>query len=97
MSEGVTEQPADRYFTFEGLRLHYAEWGDRAQETFIRRIDSPTLLIYGGEGDFMKSPRASRTALFKKGKVVEISGSGHHVPHEKPGELAEIVRPFLFE
>lgn len=45
----------------------------------------------------MKSPRASRTALFKKGKVVEISGSGHHVPHEKPGELAEIVRPFLFE
>lgn len=35
MSEGVTEQPADRYFTFEGLKLHYAEWGDRARDTIL--------------------------------------------------------------
>ncbi|MEK6601871.1 MAG: alpha/beta hydrolase [Candidatus Binatota bacterium] len=80
------------------MRFHsLSSFSENQIRAFIERIDSPTLLIYGGEGDFMKSPRASRTVLFKKGKVVEISGSGHHVPHEKPGELAEIVRPFLFE
>lgn len=38
MSEGVTAQPANRYFTFEGLKLHYAEWGDRVRDTILETI-----------------------------------------------------------
>lgn len=64
---------------------------------FIERIDSPTLVVYGVAGDFMKSPRAQRAAFFKNSSLVEIPGSGHHVPHEKPEELAEVVYPFLFD
>jgi pimeloyl-ACP methyl ester carboxylesterase len=26
---------------------------------------------------------------------VPIEGAGHHIPHERPQELAEIVVPFL--
>ena len=62
---------------------------------FIQRINCPALLICGGEGEFKRSPRVSRIGLFKNLRVVEISGAGHHVPHERPGELAKIVYPFL--
>lgn len=64
---------------------------------FIQRIECPTLLIFGKEGDFIKSPRAARISLFKNRKVVELPETGHHVPHERPAELAEIVYPFLTE
>lgn len=64
---------------------------------FIDRIGCPTLVIYGGESDFSKSRRAVRVPLFKQHRIVEISGSGHHVPHEKPEGLARVVGDFLRE
>jgi pimeloyl-ACP methyl ester carboxylesterase len=33
--------------------------------------------------------------LFPNAKIVPVEGAGHHIPHEKPKELAEIVVPFL--
>ncbi len=71
-------------------------FSDSQIRAFIERIDCPTLLVYGGESDFVGSPRASRMSLFKNGRIVGISGSGHHVPHEEPEELAEIVGNFLW-
>ncbi|MGH7774052.1 MAG: alpha/beta fold hydrolase [Candidatus Binatia bacterium] len=62
---------------------------------FVGRIECPTLLVFGKQGEFINSPRASRVSLFKNRKVVEFEGTGHHVPHEKPEELAKIVYPFL--
>ena len=53
------------------------------------------LFVYGTESDFMKSVRGHRAQLFPHATIVPIEGAGHHIPHEKPVELAEIVVPFL--
>jgi pimeloyl-ACP methyl ester carboxylesterase len=66
-------------------------------QAFIHRIECPTLLILGKESGFLESPRASRVILFKRKKVIEMEGTGHHVPHERPEELARVVVPFLSE
>jgi pimeloyl-ACP methyl ester carboxylesterase len=75
----------------------YSTFSEGQVRAFIQRLNCPTLLIYGAEGDFMDSPRASRLGLFKKSQVVAIAGSGHHVPHERPDGLARAVFPFLRE
>ena len=64
-------------------------------EAFIRRLACPILFVYGTESDFMKSVRGHRAQLFPNAKIVPIEGAGHHIPHEKPEELAEVVVPFL--
>ena len=66
-------------------------------EAFIRRLKCPILFVYGTESDFMKSVRGHRAQLFPNAKIVPIEGAGHHIPHEKPVELAEIVVPFLLQ
>ncbi len=79
-------------------RLRYRSHSILSEEqirAFIQRIDRPTLLIFGSESGFLQSPRGSRVALFKNSRVVEIQGAGHHIPHERPEELAECVVPYL--
>jgi pimeloyl-ACP methyl ester carboxylesterase len=66
-------------------------------EAFIRRLRCPILFVYGTESDFMKSVRGHRAQLFPNAKIVPIEGAGHHIPHEKPVELAEVVVPFLLQ
>jgi pimeloyl-ACP methyl ester carboxylesterase len=57
-------------------------------EAFIRRLKCPILFVYGTESDFMKSVRGHRAQLFPNATIVPIEGAGHHIPHEKPVELA---------
>jgi pimeloyl-ACP methyl ester carboxylesterase len=64
---------------------------------FIDRLECPTLMVYGTESDFMTSARSPRIKLFKNAKLVPIEGAGHHIPHEKPDELAKVIGSFLFE
>jgi len=64
-------------------------------EAFIRRLKCPILFVYGTESDFMKSVRGPRVKLFPNAQIVPIQGAGHHIPHEKPAALAEVVVPFL--
>jgi pimeloyl-ACP methyl ester carboxylesterase len=64
-------------------------------EAFIRRLQCPILFVYGTESGFMKSVRGHRASLFPNARIVPIEGAGHHIPHEKPDELAEVVVPFL--
>jgi len=64
-------------------------------EAFIRRLKCPILFVYGTESDFMKSVRGPRVKLFTDAQIVPVEGAGHHIPHEKPEELAAIVAPFL--
>jgi pimeloyl-ACP methyl ester carboxylesterase len=66
-------------------------------EAFIRRLACPILFVYGTESDFMKSVRGPRVKLFNNAQIVGIEGAGHHIPHEKPQELAEVVAPFLMK
>jgi pimeloyl-ACP methyl ester carboxylesterase len=63
---------------------------------FIDRIQCPILLIHGTESDFMTSERSPRIKLFKDARLVAIQGAGHHIPHEKPDELAKVIAAFLF-
>lgn len=63
--------------------------------SFIERITCPTLLVFGSESDYLKTPRAPRIGLFKNSKIVKIQGAGHHVAHERPGELAQVISSFL--
>jgi pimeloyl-ACP methyl ester carboxylesterase len=63
---------------------------------FIERIQCPILMVYGTESDFMTSERSPRVKLFKNTTLVAIERAGHHVPHEKPDELAQVIGPFLF-
>jgi pimeloyl-ACP methyl ester carboxylesterase len=64
-------------------------------EAYIRRLKCPILFVYGTESDFMKSVRGHRAQLFPNAQIVPIEGAGHHIPHEKPEELAEVVALFL--
>lgn len=64
-------------------------------KAFIERVACPILFVYGTKSDFMASVRGARVELFKNAEIKAIEGAGHHVPHEKPEELAEIVSPFL--
>jgi pimeloyl-ACP methyl ester carboxylesterase len=66
-------------------------------EAFIRRLKCPILFVYGTESDFIKSVRGPRVKLFPSAQIIPIEGAGHHVPHEKPEELAEVVAPFLLD
>jgi pimeloyl-ACP methyl ester carboxylesterase len=66
-------------------------------EAFIRRMRCPILFVYGTESAFMKSVRGPRVKLFPNAQIVPISGAGHHIPHEKPEALAEVVVPFLMK
>jgi pimeloyl-ACP methyl ester carboxylesterase len=65
-------------------------------EAFIHRLKCPILFVYGTESDFMKSVRGPRAKLFPNARIVPIKGAGHHIPHEKPDELAKVLAPFLF-
>jgi pimeloyl-ACP methyl ester carboxylesterase len=73
----------------------YTSFTESQVRAFIDRIRCPTLLIFGSDGGYMASPRFGRVGLFKNAKVVKIPGAGHHVPHEKPVELAEVISTFL--
>jgi pimeloyl-ACP methyl ester carboxylesterase len=64
-------------------------------EAFIRRLQCPILFVYGTESGFMKSVRGPRVKLFSNAQIVPVEGAGHHIPHEKPEVLADIVAPFL--
>jgi pimeloyl-ACP methyl ester carboxylesterase len=41
--------------------------------------------------------RGPRVKLFTNAQIVPVEGAGHHIPHEKPEELADIVVPFLMQ
>lgn len=66
-------------------------------EAFIRRLQCSILFVYGTESGFMKSARGPRAKLFSNAQIVPVEGAGHHIPHEKPDELADIVAPFLLK
>lgn len=59
-------------------------------------IETPTLLIRGGDSDDL--PRADYDRLLRENKNikgVEIAGSGHWVHAEKPKELVAAIKSFL--
>lgn len=62
----------------------------------VSSIDVPTLLIRGQRSDILSADVAKRmAAAIPDCRLVEVVGSGHPVPLDKPDEFLAAVRTFL--
>ncbi len=62
----------------------------------VTQINVPTLVVRGEISDIMTPEDAARMAAdIADGRLVEVSGSGHSVPLDKPDEFLKVVRDFL--
>jgi len=73
MSEGTFAQPKDRYFLNDGVTLHYAEWGDPAQETLV--------LVHGNRDqcrswDFFVAALMAQGCPFSHVVALDLRGHG---------------------
>jgi pimeloyl-ACP methyl ester carboxylesterase len=62
----------------------------------VANINVPTLLVRGELSDILSRPIAEKmSATIADCRLVEIAGSSHPVPLDKPDEFLEAVRTFL--
>ena len=62
----------------------------------VANINVPTLLVRGALSDILSRPTAEKmSATIADCRLVEIAGSSHPVPLDKPDEFLEAVRTFL--
>ena len=62
----------------------------------LPKIACPTLLLRGEESDVLAADTAARMVREIRGcEFVEVAGSGHSVPLDRPDGFLEAVRPFL--
>ncbi|HUW21987.1 MAG TPA: alpha/beta hydrolase [Candidatus Bathyarchaeia archaeon] len=66
------------------------------QEKIIKKIKSPTLIVWG-EDDRVTPLLQARYLhkMIKKSLLVVIPGASHKLPYEKPKALSEQINPFL--
>lgn len=63
---------------------------------WVRQAPVPTLVIRGEHSDTLSPAALERCgALLPKGRVVEVPGTGHMAPLERPEAVAEVVLEFL--
>jgi len=63
---------------------------------YVERIETPTLLILGGESDLVTDETLERMkATMPRLQVVTVEGATHMVPQDKPAEFERHVREFL--
>ncbi|MBI5949150.1 MAG: alpha/beta hydrolase [Chloroflexi bacterium] len=62
----------------------------------LPKIACPTLLVRGEESDVLAPETAARMVREIRGcEFVEVAGSGHSIPLDRPEGFLEAVRPFL--
>ncbi|WP_119697566.1 alpha/beta fold hydrolase [Microbacterium halotolerans] len=92
----------DRYFSGfsdrDVLREAFVASVSHDVTEFAPRIDVPTLMIAADRDDIthIEAERALRDE-FPRATLVELSGVGHLIHYEKPGEAADAIRSFLFD
>lgn len=60
------------------------------------RFDGPMLVLAGGDSDYVDDAgRAAIAALFPKGTVETVGGTGHWLHAEKPAEVSARIAAFL--
>jgi len=65
---------------------------------FVKRIEQPTLVIYGAESDVFTAPAVKRfEKKVPKAVLRRVEGVGHFVPMERPDETAGAIVSFLEE
>ena len=89
-----------------GVRLRYPrEWEARIFEVCpadvwseLRRIELPVLFIRGERSDTFLAAAAARAAReLRRAHVVEVAGTSHFLPFEKPAAVAGAIRAFVAE
>ncbi|TNF32410.1 MAG: alpha/beta hydrolase [Deltaproteobacteria bacterium] len=66
-------------------------------EPFLRAITCPTLVIWGEHSPFRPADADDRAALLADATTYTMTGLGHNLHHERPHELAAVLRGFLDE
>lgn len=62
----------------------------------LKRIDQPTLIIYGEESDtFLPAAVKRIKRVMSRAEVIGMSGTGHFAPMEHPDECASLILDFL--
>lgn len=75
-----------------GLRTHTEEDGWSA----LKKVTVPTLLVRGENSALLSRATAEEFVhTVKDGTLIEIPGSGHSVPLDKPNEFLQAVETFL--
>ena len=89
-AEGGLARKHDHYFLQRWpfrLDNHWAE---------LASLDLPILLVHAEQSYVLSAEVAGRMAeAIRKGKLVGVQNSGHHVPVENPAALAEALTDFL--
>lgn len=92
----------DRYFSGfsdrDVLREAFVASVSHDVTEFAPHIDVPTLMIAADRDDIthIEAERVLRDE-FPRATLVELSGVGHLIHYEKPGEAAEAIRSFLID
>lgn len=67
-----------------------------ALEAMLPDVEQPTLVLWGDKDPFFSVAVAQRTSnAFPNAALKVYSDTGHFVPEERPGEVAEDIRAFL--
>jgi pimeloyl-ACP methyl ester carboxylesterase len=89
-AEGGLARKHDPYFL--------GRWPFRSDDHWaeLESLELPVLLIHAEQSYVLSAKVAERMAgVIRNGKLVRVQHSGHHVPVENPGALAEAVTEFL--
>lgn len=84
---------------FARIMAHMSEGETRARyntERRLRKVSSPTLVVWGSEDEINPLELAERTAhLVPDATLRVLEGAHHSIPSERPEELHEVVADFL--
>jgi pimeloyl-ACP methyl ester carboxylesterase len=59
------------------------------------RIACPTLLVSASESFLPDPEKAGVMSQFRHGELARIAGAGHWLQHDRPDEVAALIRKFL--
>ena len=103
--EAVENRMRHAFVRDEAGRLRLKATGDAIRPSlavdlwpYVERIETPTLLILGGESDLVTAETLKRMEeIMPRLEVVTVEGATHMVPQDKPAEFERHVRSFLRE
>jgi pimeloyl-ACP methyl ester carboxylesterase len=89
-AEGGLARKHDPYFL--------QRWPFRSDDHWaeLESLEHPVLVVHAEQSYVLSTEVAERMGrVIRSGKLVRVQDSGHHVPVENPGTLAEVVTEFL--
>ena len=66
-------------------------------DAFLQAVDCPALVVWGEHSPFKPADADARVARLKDATTYTMAGIGHNLHHERPHELAAVLRGFFDE